>query len=185
MLSVSAKLKIETGIVGKSGETARPASDLIECRRLPSSHESVGKVMEFIAGTELFGSMRSKTLFLALTGHIEKGHHVAAFRNHELVGYCGWLTTTEEICRKWLEGAGRLKGVPSAHSDAVVLSIVRLTDGRARLPIIRSCRQLNLGRRVYFRRDGRGGHDSRKSSVFNGARTGRAKGTAGITERSL
>ncbi len=62
---------------------------------------------------------------------------------------------------------GKLQGVPAASSDAVALTIVRFIDREAVLPAIRSCRQLNGERRVFFKREPRGPQAARKSSVYN------------------
>jgi hypothetical protein len=139
----------------------------IVCRRLPPSYGSLSFIMEFIVATDEFGGMRAATLFSALKVQIQSGYHVAAYRDQKLVGYCGWLNTTEEIAQEWLMNRGKLKGVPKASSNAVALTIVRMIDREAVLPIIRSCRQLNGDRRVFFKREPRGPRAARKSSVYN------------------
>jgi hypothetical protein len=154
-------------------ETQPPASDRtspaspIVCRRLPPSYGSLSFIMEFIVAAPEFGGMQSRVLFPALKAQIQHGYNVAAYRNQKLVGYCGWLNTTEEIARQWLKNEGKLLGVPAASANAVALTIVRLIDREAVLPIIRSCRQLNGERRVFFKREPRGGQPARKSSVYN------------------
>jgi hypothetical protein len=102
-----------------------------------------------------------------LKAQIQSGHHVAAYRNQKLVGYCGWVNTTEEIARQWLNDEGKLEGVPAASANAVALTIVRLIDRDAVLPIIRSCRKVNGERRVFFKREPHRGQPERKSSVYN------------------
>jgi hypothetical protein len=139
----------------------------INCRRLPPSYGSLSLIMEFIVATEEFGGMRAKTLFSALKAQIQGGYHVAAYRDQKLVGYCGWLNTTEDIAEQWLKNAGKLHGIPVASSNAVALTIVRIVEREAVLSIIRSCRQLNGERRVFFKRESRGRRPARKSSVYN------------------
>jgi hypothetical protein len=154
-------------------ETQVPAPDRtspanpIVCRRLPPSYGSLSFIMEFIVAAPEFGGMQSRVLFPALKAQIQHGYHVAAYRNQKLVGYCGWLNTTEEIARQWLKNEGKLHGVLAASSTAVALTIVRIIDREAVLPIIRSCRQLNGERRVFFKRESRGAQAERKSSVYN------------------
>jgi hypothetical protein len=140
---------------------------LIKCRRLPATYAAIGLAFEFIIDTEQFGAMPARTLFLAVRTQLKRGYHVAAFRDQKLVGYCGWLNTTEEIAENWLKGEGTLDGVPIAQSNAVALTIVRVTDRSAVPPIIRSCRQLNASRRVYFKREQSAARAARKASVFN------------------
>jgi hypothetical protein len=147
-------------------DRALPASPII-CRRLPPSYGSLSFIMEFIVAAPEFGGMQSRVLFPALKVQIQHGYHVAAYRNQKLVGYCGWLNTTEEIARQWLKNEGKLHGVPASSSNAVALTIVRIIDREAVLPIIRSCRQLNGERRVFFKRESRGAQTERKSSVYN------------------
>jgi hypothetical protein len=121
--------------------------------------------MEFIVAANEFGSMHARVLFAGLKTQIQHGYHVAAYRNKKLVGYCGWLHTTEEIARQWLNNEVKLQGVPAASSDAVALTIVRFVDRDAVLPAIRVCRQVNPAKRVFFKREG--ATATRKSSVYN------------------
>jgi|RhiMetdeSRZDD1v2_1073273.scaffolds.fasta_scaffold381426_2 hypothetical protein len=155
-------------------QTQPPASDpqsaaqsAIVCRRLPPSYGAVSFIMEFIVATSEFGDMHARTLFMGLKTQIQHGYHIAAYRNKKLVGYCGWLHTTDQIAQLWLKNEGKLQEVPAASSDAVALTIVRFTDGDAVLPAIRVCRQLNGERRVFFKRESRGDQPARKSSVYN------------------
>ena len=143
------------------------SSGIIECRRLPPNFASLGQAFDFVVMTSEFGRMQARVLFNAVKAQIVDGRQVAAFRDGKLVGYCGWLTTTEEIGRRWLEGAGKLLPVPPGQADAVALTIVRIIDRAAVLPAIRSCRQLNASRRVFFKRENRDRDRTRKSSVRN------------------
>jgi hypothetical protein len=121
--------------------------------------------MDFILATQPFASMQAAILYSAVKEQVARGHHVAAFRSGKLIGYFGWLNTTEAIARKWVTGEGKLLRVAHAQSDAVALTIVRAIDRQAILPGIRRCRQLNAGRRVFFKRESDG--LMRKSSVLN------------------
>jgi hypothetical protein len=154
-------------------ETQSPASERtlaetgVVCRRLPPSYGALSFIMEFLVATDEFGDMHARTLFAGLKTQIQRGYHVAAYRNKKLVGYCGWLHTTEEIAQRWLKNEGKLQEAPAASSDAVALTFVRFTDRDAVWPAIRRCRQLNGERRVFFKREPRGGQPARKSSVYN------------------
>jgi hypothetical protein len=141
------------------------APKLVDCRRFRSSYGSIGVVLEFILAAQPFESMQAKVLYSAVKEQIAGGYHVAAFRSGKLIGYFGWLNTTEAIARKWMTGQGKLVSVARAESNAVALTVVRAIDSQAILPGIRKCRELNAGRRVFFKREGTGA--MRKSFVFN------------------
>jgi hypothetical protein len=143
------------------------APNPIICRQLPPSYGSLSFIMDFVVATGEFGRMQARTLFSALKTQIQSGYHVAAYRDQKLVGYCGWLITTEDIARQWLKNEAKLRSVPAVSSDAVALTIVRFVDRDAVLPAIRSCRRLNGERRVFFKREAHGSQPERKSSVYN------------------
>jgi hypothetical protein len=138
---------------------------LVDCRRFRSSYGSIGVVLDFILAAQPFESMQAKVLYMAVKEQIAGGYHVAVFRSGNLIGYFGWLNTTEAIAQKWVTGQGKLVSVADSLSNAVALTIVRTIDRQAILPGIRKCRQINAGRRVFFKRQRAGA--VRKSSVLN------------------
>ena|SRR5690349_22346255 len=152
-------------IVNSPSNCSSSLLGFVDCRRFRSSYGSIGVVLDFILGAHPFASMEAASLYLAVKGQIAAGHHVAAFRNGKLIGYFGWLDTTEAIAQKWLTGEGKLLSVAGSQSNAVALTIVRTIDRQAILPGIRKCRQLNAGKRVFFKREN--SRAIRKSSVLN------------------
>jgi hypothetical protein len=172
---------MEAQIQDQAADRDRKA--LIQCRRLPASYASLGAVMDFIVSVKDFGGMEAKVLFSAVKAQIAKGHHLVAYSDQRLVGYLGWLNTTEEIARQWLANGGHLQGLPAEECDAAAITIVRITRRDAVLPIIRKFRHLHGGRRIYFKRTAHSIFGERKSSVFNndfltmGLGEGRAEST--------
>src|SRR6476620_3009318 len=108
----------------------------IQCRRLPATYASLGSIIDFIVSVEDFGTMQAKVLFSALKAQIANGHHLVAYSDQRLIGYLGWLNTTDEIARKWLANAGKLQGLPATECNAAAITIVRITEREAVLPII-------------------------------------------------
>jgi hypothetical protein len=73
-----------------------------------------------------------------------------------MIGYCGWVLITKEIGDQWFRGEVGPYGLPAApadQADAGALTIVRIVEPKLVLPLMRECRKLNPGKRVYIRRD--------------------------------
>jgi hypothetical protein len=143
------------------------SSDL-QIRKFRAGFEALGLVIDFVASDPPFGTFRAAKLLKALKNQLANGYHVAGFEGERLVAYCGWLTTSTAQGEAWLQGEGQLKAIAPPAGDAVALTIVRVLMPEHVLPMLRACRNLNRGKRVFFKREysdlsGR----ARKRSVVN------------------
>lgn len=125
----------------------------LEIRQFKPTYESFGILVDYIAATPPFDRFRVRDLIRALKHQLARGHHVCAFRNEKLVGYCGWLYTTSEAGEKWMNGGEDLKPVPDEEADAAALTIVRADEADVLQPMIRALRKIGKGKRIFFRRD--------------------------------
>jgi hypothetical protein len=124
-----------------------------QLRRFTPSYEALGVVIEYIGRQPPFDQYRVGKLLAALKHQIAHGHHVCAFRNETLVGYCGWLPITEELGRLWLQDKAELAPVPPEHSNAFAVTVVRGENPDVVRAIIRATRRQTVGQRAFFRRD--------------------------------
>jgi hypothetical protein len=107
-------------------------------------------------------------LVTALKYQIANGHHVSAFRGETLIGYCGWLSIASAHGELWIRDTADLTPVSPDRADAVALTIVRVDEPPAVRPLIRACRILEPGKRVFFKRDYvDGAHATRRNTVMN------------------
>jgi hypothetical protein len=145
---------------------ARTAGN-VRIERLPRTLEVFGALVDFLSRMEPFARYDLGNFARALQHQLAHGNHVAAVTSERIVGYCGWLPTTSAMAAAWVEDRGQLLPV-TGNADAVVLTVVACGDRTLLAALIRRARNLNPGKRVYFRRqyaDPR--RVPRKSSVKN------------------
>ncbi len=135
---------------------------------LGSSYQAFGMVVDFLADSMPFGTFELSEIAPVLRTQLRAGHNLAALKGDVMVGYAGWLLTTESIGTEWMENRAILIAMTAAESDAAALTIFASDDRGATTRLIRGARELNTGRRVFFKR----GYDGqmkpgRKSTVLN------------------
>lgn len=138
---------------------------------LAPSFQAFGMVLDFLAETDPFGLFELSSIAPVIRTQLGAGHNLAAMQGDRMVGYAGWLLTTEVVGSEWMENRAILRPMTAAGSDAAALTIVASEDKSATIRMIRGARELNKGRRVFFKR----GYDAqvkagRKSTVLNMAR---------------
>jgi hypothetical protein len=149
----------------RPGET--PPKGAIQITKLRRNYENFGLLVDFLAQQEPFGRYDLGNFTRALQHQLTFGNHVAAVTATRIVGYCGWLPTTTALASAWIDERGQL--LP-AHTgaDAVALTVVACKDRKLLAHLIRRARDLNPGRRVYFKRQyASAERAARKSSVQN------------------
>ena len=136
---------------------------------LSGSYEAFGVVMDYLSRSEPYAQFELGNFSKAVRRQLRLGHHLAAMLGDQMIGYAGWLLTSNEIADAWKAGNGVLKADPNGRTDAAALTIVAVTDARATPGLIRRARQLNPGVRVYFKREYQDVslRGARKASVLN------------------
>ncbi len=133
---------------------------------LSASYKAFGMVVDFLADSMPFGTFELSEIAPVLRTQLKAGHNLAALQGSVMVGYAGWLLTTEAVGTEWMENRAILS--PMSEGDAAALTIFASDDRGATTRLIRGARELNVGRRVFFKR----GYDGqmkpgRKSTVLN------------------
>src|SRR5262249_42214719 len=117
-------------------------------------------------------------LVSALQDQLLLQHHFCALRGKTLIGYCGWMLTTQEIGERWMRANGPLNPVPDDRADAGALTIVRANDPKVLRRLIRATRNQNPGIRVFLRREYSDGLKGvRQTTVLNVSQTRADSGT--------
>jgi hypothetical protein len=124
----------------------------VQFRTLPADYRALGTIIDFVASRGPFADYKAKDVLAAIKGQVATRCHVCAFRGKSLVGYCGWLPITEEMGKLWLQGKGGLSPVPADRCDAAALTIVCSEDAHVLRGLVRVCRDLGKGRRIFFKR---------------------------------
>lgn len=124
--------------------------------------------MEFLSESSVFSNFEVRTLANVVKRQLSDGNNLAGVCDGQLVGYAGWLHTTEEVGEEWMENRAVLKPLKESDANAAALTVVAVTDPKITTRLMRGARELNKGKRVFFKR----GYDGvvrpdRKSNVLN------------------
>lgn len=143
-------------------------SDRPEVIGMAPTFEAFGMVMDLLSRSDVFGAFELRNLSGVIRRQLADGHNLAAVRGDDVLGYAGWLHTTEHEGSEWIENRTLLKARKPEDSDAVALTIFASADPAVTPRLIRGARDLNKGKRVFFKR----GYESmirpdRKSNVLN------------------
>jgi hypothetical protein len=145
----------------------RQDSGAIRIIQLAGTFEAFGMVVDYLSRTAPFSEFVLGTLAGAIRQQLGAGHHFAAMSGTELVGYAGWLLTSDAVAQAWIDSNGPLIRVPPEQATAAALTTVAVTDPAATRRLMRGARELNKGKRVYFKRGSEGrDRPPRKSSVL-------------------
>jgi hypothetical protein len=148
-----------------------------QLRQFKPSFEAVGILIDFLTRKPPFDRFAAGALVTTLKYQVTNGFHVAAFRGETLVGYCGWLRIMAGDGEHWVRERGDLRPAANERADAVALDIVRVDEPQAVRPLIRACRRLEAGKRVFFKRDYLDAtHASRRNTVMNVPSAGQGEG---------
>ncbi len=144
-----------------------PAQDFeIRCFRF--SYEAVGIVLDYVADTKPFSRFGCAVLVNAIKDQLRTGHNLYAYRGTKLLGYVGWLLTSEAVGQHWVETETGLRPVADDVADAGALTIVRADERQVLYTLVRTARNLNPGKRVFFLREYAGSaRGAARRSVIN------------------
>jgi hypothetical protein len=123
--------------------------------QLPSNYDALGAVLNFLVSEKVFGRVPSSELVTLIKYQLARRCQICALRGKRMVGYCGWVLITKETGDKWFRAEIGEHGIPAAppdRADAAALTLVRILEPNLVLPLIRECRRLHPGKRVYIRR---------------------------------
>jgi hypothetical protein len=153
---------------GSNPSLSASAIGSYQLRRFKPSFEALGIIVDFLSRKGPFDQFRAGPLTTALKYQLAHGHHAGAFRGEVLVGYGGWLPITCEQGELWLADRADLTPAAPDRAEAVALTIVRVDEPAAVRPLIRACRILEAGKRVFFKRDyAEGLRATRRGMVMN------------------
>ena len=135
---------------------------------LAPSYEAFGMVLDFLAESDVFANFELAALARVVRRQLQDGHNLAGMRGTEIVGYAGWLHTNIATGEGWMEDRAILKPLYGEEVDAAALTVFATSDKSMTPRLIRGARELNKGKRVFFKR----GYDGvvrpgRKNTVLN------------------
>jgi hemolysin-activating ACP:hemolysin acyltransferase len=149
-------------------ETATEENATPEVVILAATYSAFGMAMDIIAESEVFASFPVGEVAGVIRRQLADGHNLGAVIDGRLVGYIGWLHTTAAMGESWMENRSMLRPLSPEISDAVALTIFVSQDAGVTRRLIRGARDLNRGRRVFFKRSYESGiRTNRKESVLN------------------
>ena len=141
-----------------------PDTNQFDLMLLRHSYEAFGMVIDLLSRNLPFAKFEVGDLGAAVRLQLQLEHHVGAISEGKLVGYLGWLATSQTVAEAWVAGEGPLTTDSSGNS--VALTMVVGTHSKVIRALISNARQRNVGKRVYFKRASSQGTE-RKTSVLN------------------
>ena len=136
-------------------------------KTMPATLESFGAALDFLSRFEPFSTTNLDTIARAVRRQMLNGKHVVTYDGDRIIGYAGWLPTTQQSGDAWADDRGELEPADT-DADAAALTTVAVEDPTITLGLMRACRDLNPGIRVFFKRAyGNRGRGARKASVLN------------------
>ncbi len=127
-----------------------------EITRLAKNPYSLGLLARYVSANPPFNEFEFGPSITTLLHQINNDTHLVATRQDRIVGYLGWLHTSEEIARAWLDKSAPLTPDPAATAIAVTLFLADEPGDVLRM--IRAAKRSEPGVSVYWKRyftDGR------------------------------
>ena len=128
----------------------------IEISELPKNPYSFGLIARFLSTHKPFSEFEFGSISKSILFQIQNDSHVVAVKDDQVVGYMGWLRTTEEIARAWQDELKPLS--PAENPTALAVTILEVNDSSFIMPIIRYAKKREPGLTVFWKRyyqDGR------------------------------
>jgi hypothetical protein len=130
----------------------------------PSTPLSLGLVCNFVSRFPPFDAFEFKQMTTTLRYQLETQCHLVAGDDDEIVGYLGWIRTTNEIAEAWMNNQGALTAA-AENASAAVVTVIVASNPKYLLPLIRRSKILNPDLPVYWKRQFAGGKRPAKRSV--------------------
>lgn len=136
--------------------------------QLGGTFEAFGVVVDYLSRTRPFADFEVGAFANAIRSQLSEGQHLAAMAGPEMVGYAGWMLTSDAVGRAWVDSGDALVRVPAGQATAAALTIVAVSEPSVTRRLLRGARELNPGKRIYFKRGSEGEPRApRKASVLN------------------
>ena len=147
---------------------------VFEAKRFEKESEALGCATLLLSGARPFEGMRFGGLARTLNGQIHRGHYLFAARGRKLVGYAGWALCAEEVGRAWAEGRYHLSHEESVDGNCFVGLTWYGESPRINFFLMRQCRTLYPGVKVFGRREYGDGRPPRPMEWVNPTRGAQA-----------
>ena len=130
----------------------------------PSTPLSLGLLCNFVSRFPPFDAFEFKHMTTTLRFQLETQCNLVAGDDDEIVGYLGWIRTTEAIAEAWVDNRGPLTAAVE-HASAVAVTVLVTSNPKYILPLIRRAKVLHPDLPVYWKRQFAGGKQPTKRSV--------------------
>lgn len=123
---------------------------------LPNNPYSLGIVLRFLADHQPFSEFEFGPTTKSILYQMQANSYFVCIKNDQIAGYLGWIRTTDDNGRAWLEEGTPL--VPNHEATAIAVTIFAASERRFIRPMIRYAKKREPGLTVYWKRyyqDGR------------------------------
>src|ERR1700709_78456 len=110
----------------------------------PNTPLSLGLVCDFVSRFPPFDRFEFRHMMVTLRYQLEVQSHLVAGFDDRIVGYVGWIRTTQKLAEAWVVSDGALTAV-TENADAVAATVLVTENPKFALPLIRRAKTLNVG----------------------------------------
>jgi hypothetical protein len=118
--------------------------------KLPSSPAASGFLCRFVSEFPPFDTFEFGLMTRTLNYQLETGNHLIGALQDQVVGYLGWILTSDEIAERWVQEDGPL--TPVRHGTSVAITVMATKNSQHILPLVREAKRLNPTLSVYWKR---------------------------------
>lgn len=129
-------------------------STLVEYTTFQPSSKSLGSLAAFVSMHAPFTKYEFGPVMKTLLYQLQHCTHAVAMARDpvtgeldQMVSYVGWVRTTDEVARAWLENEGRLTMSQDNH-DAIAVTILATDDPASVMGLIKHAKRMNVGKSV-------------------------------------
>jgi hypothetical protein len=119
---------------------------------LPDSSHALGLIGNYLGVRAPFRDYEFGAMIATLRYQLAQDAHIVLEADGQIVGYAGWIRTTNEIAQAWVTHDAPLRA-SFDRVDAVALTVVASDDPKHHLPLIRRFKALNPNCHAYWKRE--------------------------------
>ncbi|MDB4221865.1 hypothetical protein N9809_07315 [Amylibacter sp.] len=135
----------------------------IEISELPKNPYSFGVIVRFLSMHKPFSEFEFGSMSKSILFQIQNDSHLVAIKDDQVIGYLGWLRTTEEIARAWQDENTPLR--PAENPTALAVTIFAVSEQSFIRPIIRYAKKREPGLTVFWKRYYQDGREPKRKVV--------------------
>ena len=137
----------------------QPVGDRLEIKQAAPRFPALGLASYYLCHRRPYSDMPSSAIVPMIDGQIRRGHALIAMQGSRAVGYFGWALFTIDEALSYARSGQPPEGASRDQGDVLWPMTVAANAPQVLRALVRTARQMNLGRSVMTIRPVDGGAD--------------------------